>query len=233
MSYAMMIKENISKYPDLKIIDAHKLYKEKFSDISEQAYYKTFSRMVKAGELNRVTKGIYCVPKKGRFGVMVSSEKDIFEYYLGSKNNKGMIIGYRMYNKYRLTTQVSKNVEIYSRVILQKKKNIKNITINRVNIQFNTTTIKLIELLEVLQNYRKIEDLNYANLIKFIEDSVKYYNDRILDKLIRVIDYKKSTLASLKSVLDYYGKKNTINKYLNRISKYNVLRMEELNEITS
>jgi len=51
VSYAMMIKENIRKYPELKIIDAHKLYKEKFNNISEQAFYQTFSRMVKAGEI--------------------------------------------------------------------------------------------------------------------------------------------------------------------------------------
>jgi len=232
MSYAMMVKDNIRKYPELKIIDAHKLYKEKFNSISEQAFYQTFSRMVKSGEIKRLTKGVYCVPKKGRFGVVISSEKNILEYYLGSKNNRGAVVGYRMYNKHRLTTQVSKAVEIYSNVTLQEKKNIKNITINRVNIRFDRSTTRLIELLEVLQNHKKIEDLNYANLIKFIEDSVQYYNNRVLDKLIRVIGYKKSTLASLKNILDYYGRENTISEYLNEISNYNALKMEELNEIT-
>jgi len=70
-------------------------------------------------------------------------------------------------------------------------------------------------------------------LIKFIEDSVQYYNNRVLDKLIRVIGYKKSTLASLKNILDYYGRENIINEYLNGTSNYNALRMEELNELTS
>ena len=231
MSYAMMVRGNVRKYPELKIIDAHKLYKEKFNSISEKAFYQTFSRMVKTGEIKRLTKGIYCIPKKGRFGVLISSEKNIFEYYLGSKNSKGVVIGYRMYNKYKLTTQVSKTVEIYSNVTLQEKKNIKNIRIYRVNIRFDVSTIHLIELLEVLENYRKIEDLNYVNLIQYIENSVQYYNERVLDKLIRVIGYKKSTLASFKNILDYYGRENTINEYLNETSNYNALRMEELNEI--
>ena len=118
MSYAMMIRENVGKYPELKIIDAHKLYKEKFNTISEKAFYKTFSRMAKAGEIKRIAKGIYCIPKKGKFGVTISGEKDILEYYLGSKNSKGVVVGYRMYNKYKLTTQVSKDIEIYSNVTL-------------------------------------------------------------------------------------------------------------------
>jgi len=232
MSYAIMIKENIREYSELKIIDAHKLYKEKFNNISEQAFYQTFSRMVKAGEIKRLTKGVYCVPKKSRFGMLVSGENNILEYYLGPKNNKGVVVGYRMYNKYKLTTQVSKSVEIYSNATLQEKKKIKNVTINRANIPFDIYTIQLIELLEVLQNYRKIEDINYINLIKFIENSIQYYNKRVLDKLMRVIGYKKSTLASLKNVLDYYGRANTINEYLNETSSYKSLRMEELNDIT-
>jgi len=233
MSYAMMIKDNIRKYPELKIIDAHKLYKEKFNNISEQAFYQTFSRMVKAGEIKRLTKGVYCVPKKGRFGVAISSEKNILEYYLGSKNSNGVVVGYRMYNKYRLTTQVSKSVEIYSNATLQEKKNIKNITINRVNIRFDMSTIQLIELLEVLQNYNKIEDLNKASFVNFIKTAIQYYDKRILEKLVSVIGYKKSTLDSLKNVLNYFEVENTIDEYLSGVSKYNSLRMEDLYEFIS
>lgn len=229
----MMVREDVRKHPELKIIDAHKLYKEKFNSISERAFYQTFSRMVKAGEIKRLTKGVYCIPKKGRFGVVISSEKNILEYYLGSKNSKGVVVGYRMYNKYKLTTQVSKSVEIYSNATLQEKKNIKNISINKVNTRFDESTIRLIELLEVLQNYKKIEDLNQSSLIKFIENRVQYYEKRILDRLVKAVGYKKSTLASLKNTLDYYGRENTINEYLNETSNYNALRMEELNEITS
>src|SRR6056297_1153600 len=156
MSYAMMIKENIRKYPELKIIDAHKLYKEKFKSISEQAFYKILSRMLKEGEIKRISKGIYCIPKNGRFGIVISGESNIIEYYLGSKRNQGIVIGYRMYNKYKLTTQVSKGVEIYSNILSQDKKKIQNVVIYKVNIRFDESTVRLIELLEVLQNYNKI-----------------------------------------------------------------------------
>lgn len=233
MSYAAMVMNNVKEYPELKIIDAHKLYQEKFNDVSEQAFYQTFSRMVKTGEIKRLTKGIYCIPKKGRFGDTVSSEKNILEHYLGSNHNRGVVVGYRMYNKYKLTTQVSKRVEIYSNMTLQENRHILNVFIRKANIRFDKPTIRLIELLEVLQNYKKIEDLNYASMIKFVEASIEFYDKKVLDKLVRVIGYKKSTLASLKNVLDYYGTENEIDEYLNGTSKYNALRMEELNEIAS
>ena len=233
MSYAMMIKENIRKYPELKIIDAHKLYKEKFNSISEQAFYKILSRMLKEGEIKRISKGIYCIPKNGRFGIVISGESNIIEYYLGSKRNQGIVIGYRMYNKYKLTTQVSKGVEIYSNILSQDKKKIQNVVIYKVNIRFDESTVRLIELLEVLQNYNKIEDLNKENLVNFIKTSIQYYDKKILEKVVNFIGYKKSTLDSLKNVLNYFEVENTIDEYLSGVSKYNSLRMEDLYEFIS
>ena len=101
--------------------------------------------------------------------------------------SKGVIIGYRLYNKYRLTTQISKNIEIYSNVNSQTTKQINNIIVHRINLKFNEPTIRLIELLEVLENYTKIEDLNTNNLIRFIKNFVKFYDEKILNKLIESI----------------------------------------------
>lgn len=228
MSYSSRIMKSINEYPELTIIDAQKLYKEKFSDVSEQAFYKTISRMSKNEDIERVSKAIYCKPRRGRFGKITSSEKNILEHYLGINKNKGIVIGYQMYNSKGLTTQVSKNIELYSNITFQEKKQIKNVIIYKTNIRFDISTIKMIELLEVLQNYRNIEDLNFIGLKKFIEDSVKYYDEKIIQKLIKAIGYKKHTLASLKNILDFFNVENKIDSYLNGTSRYNAIIMEEL-----
>jgi len=106
MSYTNTITKHIRKYPVLKIIDASMLYKEKFRDIFEQAYYQVLSRMTKSGELLRLSRSVYCIPKNSRFGTIPPSEENILELNLGLKMNKGVVIGYRLYNKYRLTTQI-------------------------------------------------------------------------------------------------------------------------------
>jgi hypothetical protein len=225
-----MVMENVRQYPELKLIDAQKVYKEKFEGIPETIFYKALSRLAKNGEIERITKGIYCKPKKGRFGITISNEKDILEYFLGK--NKGVVIGYRLFNKYKLTTQVSKNIELYSSVIIQKKRNIRNVAIKKANLRFNITTIRMVELLEILQEYKNIEDLNTNSFIKFIEETIKYYDEKIVVKIIKSIGYKKGTLASLRNILEFFNLENNIDKYLNGISKYNAINMGVLYETT-
>lgn len=232
MSYSSLIMESVEKYPELKIIDAQKVYKEKFSAIPEQAFYQTVSRMAKSGEIIRITKGIYCKPRISRFGTIISTENNILEYYLGRNQNEGVVVGYRMYNKYGLTTQISKGVELYSNIVLQEKRQIRNVLILKADLKYDAAAKRMIELLEVLENYKKIEDLNRSNLKEFIKISVEYYEEKILKKILKEIGYKKSTLASLKSVLDSFSIKNTIDNYLNGTSKYDILKMEELYETT-
>jgi len=233
MSYSSRIIESINEYPELTIIDAQKLYKEKFNDVSEQAFYKTISRMSKNEDIERISKGIYCKPRRGRFGTTISSEKNILDHYLGINKNRGVVIGYQMYNNKGITTQVSKTIELYSNATFQEKKQIRNVIIYKANIRFDISTIKMVELLEVLQNYRNIEDLNLIGLKKFIEDSIKYYDEKTIQKLIRSIGYKKHTLASLKNILDFFKLENNMDNYLNVTSRYNALRMEELYGATS
>lgn len=233
MSHSNKILARLNRYSELDIIDAQRLYQEKFNDISEQAFFKTLSRLAKDGEIQRLTKGIYCKPKKGRFGIIGSNEKNILEYYVGTNKNKGVVVGYQMYNKYGLTTQVSKIIEVYSNVTLQEKRKIKNVSIYKANLKFDASTKKMIELLEVLENYHSIEDLSSKSMLKFITDARSYYNEKTLEKLLKTIGYKKSTLASLRNLLDELNIENTVDQYLNGTSKYKALRLEDLYEAAS
>ena len=233
MSYSAVIMKTVKNYPVLEIIDAQKLYNDKFKGISELAYYQAFSRMTKNGDIARLTKGIYCVPKKGRFGMSVSNENNILEYCLGKNMSRGVVVGYRMYNKYRLTTQISKSVEVYSNVVSQEIRKIDNVVIHRSNLRFDKPTVKTIELLELLQNYKRIEDLNAKRFIDFIRENILYYDEKTLKRVIDKIGYKKSTLASLKNVLDYYDITNSVDEYLSGTSKYEAIKLEEWNESTS
>lgn len=233
MSYSNRVIESINQYPELKIIDAQQIYNRKFKGLSEQAFYKAISRMAKSGAIERLTKGIYYKPKKGRFGNIAASDKHILECYLGENMKNGVVVGYHMYNKYGLTTQVAKVIEIYSNSIYQEKRQIKNVEIKKANLRFDTQTTKMIELLDFIENFNRIEELNREKAIVFIENVVTYYNEKTLERLIRIIGYKKSTLASLKNILDYFNISNRVEEYLNGTSKYKAIRMEELYESAS
>lgn len=109
-SNSKLIKASIEKYQELQIIDSEEVYHKMFHSLSKQSFYKVLSRMSASNELIRLSKGLYYIPKKTRFGLVFVNENNIIEYYIN--NSKGLVVGYKMYNKYMLTTQISKKVKI-------------------------------------------------------------------------------------------------------------------------
>ncbi len=230
MNYTTVITKEIEKNYKKDIFIASKLYKNKFSYIPEPTFFKVLSRLEKGGMIKRVSKGIYCMTAQGRFGEIGASEKNISQYFLGKNKNKGVLIGYKMFTKYGMTTQIPKNVEMVSVVPEMEKTTIFNMKIQRINIKLDQSTIKMIELLEVLQNYTKIEELNYKKLVRFLGESVRYYNETDVIRILSSIKYKKSTIASLVKVLRYYRISTELSSYLKGTSKYKTIDIEGLYE---
>lgn len=220
MNYTKIVKEVIKKYAETELIYANQLFLNELSNIPEYTYYKILERMVKNKELARIAKGLYVIPKQTEFGIITYNEQKILNYYL--ENNNGLYKGYYLFNHLGLTTQISKNIELYSTNLNQETKRINNIRIQKINIELNEENKSLIELLEVLENYNKIEDLNQKKFFSYIKGSVKFYNESNLKNILRNEKYKKSTLAFLEVILNKYNVKNTLNLYLNRTSKYKI-----------
>jgi hypothetical protein len=55
-------------------------------------------------------------------------------------------------------------------------------------------------------------------------------SDETFRKVISTINYKKSTIAFLQEILNFYGKENNLNMYLSNLSEYKYPKMEELYE---
>ncbi len=231
LSYALEVSNFIMNYPTLNLLDSRKIYNDKFSYMGEEVFYKIISRLCGSKKIIRLSKGIYCVPKETKFGMMISNETDILNYYLGSRKNKGVIVGYRLYNKYKITTQMSKNIEIFSNVLYENSKKVANVTIKKIDTGLNDYDIKLIELLDIIENYKSIENINYRTFIETIKYLSKFYNEKSLKKIIKNIKIKKGTLASLKVILDYYNIDNSVDLYLKKTSKYHLIDLEGIYEL--
>ena len=233
MKYTQTISKEIMRYTTKEIIVANILYKEKFKYVSEPTFYKVLSRLEFNGTLKRISKGIYCKPEEGKFQKIVANEKNIIDYYIGKYGNKGVFSGYRLFSKYELTTQVVKNIELLSTISNNEKTTIKNISIKKINLKLNQSTIKMIEFLEILQNYMKIEELNYKKLSEYIEIAANNYNEAMVIKILKSMKYKKSTIASLVNVLNFYKIETELNEYLNGTSKYKAIEMEKIHAVAS
>ncbi len=221
-----IISRYLEKNPEKTIFIARELYLKKFSEMTEASFLKTMERMNQMGKLIRLSRGVYCKPRQTRFGAVPAGEYEITAYFIGDNNRYGFETGYRLYNKYRLTTQISKQIEIYTQKSHVTQGKIKNIRLNKLTSFYQPEMLPTIELLEILENYQKIEDFNQRNFIAYCNKIVKNFDENIFARIYDQMGYKKRTIAFLKEILDAYGIRNTLKQYLNATSKYNIPQWE-------
>ena len=175
---------------------------------SRQAIFKTLERMVKRGELKRIEKGLYYIPKKSIFGELPLSTKEFIQkyLYLGGKRI-GYITGINLFNKYGLTTQLSNTIEIATN-IRKNPREFDGIKINFIQNKAPITekNIKYLEILDILKNIKNIPDsdrkesyelikkeilkLAYEEIVTLLELAEKYYTVMVLALLWSMVEEK-------------------------------------------
>ena len=215
-SQAKAIEEFISRQPENKILTANQVYSQLPESFSEQAFYQTRTRL---------TKGLYYRPRRSRFGVVPLGEQTIIDHY--TENGQGMVIGYRLYHQHGLTTQISKNVELLSNVLQENKKTVGNAKVSRLDLNFDDAICNAIATLEILQNYRNIEDINRQQMAEYMKKFALNYSEEAILTVLSHRNYKKSTIAFLVAFLGFWNTKHTLQQYLSRLSTYAIPQMEE------
>ena len=227
-----MTKENIVRVllenvPENQLIFVNQYYQENFStELSESTYYRVIAKLTTEKFLCRIAKGIYYRPKISKYGLVPPSQSSIIDIF--TKNNSGMVVGYPLYNRLNLTTQISKNIEVYSSILSQKSMTIQNITVLYYDLTFTDEVIKTVQILDVLEHFNKIQDLNYHAFISYCKSFSTSYSDEIFYAVDKVFSYTKNTKSFLKSVLDYYGVPNTLNESLASLSNYTHPKTEDI-----
>lgn len=224
-SQARAIAEFIFRQPENKILTAKQVYKQLPEHFSEQAFYQTLTRLTQKGMLCHLTKGLYYRPRCSRFGVVPLGEQAIVEHY--TAGGQGMVVGYRLYYQLGLTTQISKNVDILSNVLQENKKTVSNVKVSRLDLNFDATICNAIATLEILQNYRNIEDINHRQMAEYMRKFALNYSEDAIRTVLGHRKYKKATIAFLAAFLGYWNTKHTLQQYLSRLSTYAVPQMEE------
>lgn len=218
---AKKVKELFLKQPVNTIFYAAQLYNEIATSVSEQNYYKILERMKKDKSVINIGKGLYYVPSKTKYGYKVLSEAEIIEQIVG--NNSYYEIGYGLYNKKKLTTQIPKQRIFFVSNIKGNQLKIKNIIFYKKTLNYEDIRIKKnFEMLEILQNFQEIQDINYAYFHEFLKKYLEKFDEEALDCLLAQETYKKSTLAFLKEILNKNNIQNNIDKHLSSLSKYKI-----------
>ena len=223
------IETIIKEYPENALIFASRIFQEKLSnEMNEAAYYQMLSRMCKDGSITRIAKGIYCRPKASKFGTIPPSENEIVRSF--TENDQGVVVGYSLYNAMKLTTQVPKRVSVYSSLIEEQHRQIGNIVLHQCNMKFDPEVCSVVRMMDVLQHYMEIQELEQKQFLKICSEFSEQYSDSTANYVLTRLHYPKHTIAFLREVLDYHGRTHTLDRYLSSLSDYKIPRMEALYE---
>ena len=222
-----MVLAAFQKKPENTLIMTGQLYREKFATMmSEVAFAQIISRLCRNGEIERVSKGIYCRPKKTRFGMVLPSEREIVDLFTTGSN--GVLVGYGLYNSLGVTTQISKRQTVYSSLAEEQLKQIGNVTIRKYELEYTPEVKSVIQLMELLHHYKEIQDVNIKAMIRSTEKLSREYREDAFEAVQKTIGYPKWTIAFLREVLNYHHISNNLGRYLSALSNYPIPRMEEL-----
>ena len=94
-------------------------------------------------------------------------EELLLNYFFGENNDNGLFIGYRLYNKYMVSAYQTDRIELYSNVLKSRTCEVGNICVKRPGVQLDFENARVIEALEIMQNYYNIEQLNKLKFCAF------------------------------------------------------------------
>lgn len=119
MTSVQIITRTMEQFSENELIFSSKLYAEQLSEaVSEESYYQTLGRMCKTGTLCRIAKGTYYRPKTSKYGIVPPSQNEIIAAL--TEHDRGVVVGYSLYNRLKLTTQIPQKVEVFSSQIEQQ-----------------------------------------------------------------------------------------------------------------
>lgn len=220
-----IILSEFNRLPENTLIQASKLYREKLSDqMEEAAYYQMLGRLCKSGELARVSRGIYCKPKASKYGTVLPSDREVVRTF--TENRQGVVVGYSLYNSLKLTTQISKNIHIYSSLPEEQQKQIGSVIVRRYDMDYSSPVCSTIQMMEVLSHYSEIQELNHDQFQKMCVNFAGEYSDKTAEYVFRHIRYPKRSIAFLREILNARQKSNNLGKYLSALSVYHIPKTE-------
>ena len=107
-NYVNQIEQAIKEMPCNKLFEASELYKTSLCCIPEMTFYKNIERKTKKGEIRHLAKGLYYKPKESILGKIPITTEEIIRHY--TEENSGITVGYQLYNRERITTQIGRRI---------------------------------------------------------------------------------------------------------------------------
>lgn len=172
---------------------------------------KALERLQKKGEIKKVYKGVFYIPRKTIFGELGPDNNGILERYLFEDGKRiAYETGYSLYNRLGLTTQMAFKLKVATRR--------KRIKINRGSLQVSSVksyvdvseqNYQLLGYLDALKDIRRIPDCSTTNAIKRMNWLIKDLNIKQQNELVSLAFFYPARVKSLLGAILEYLKSPT------------------------
>jgi predicted transcriptional regulator of viral defense system len=174
-------------------------------DTEYSAAASAISRLVGAGILGRVSKGLFYRPKMTVFGIAKPKEEDLLKEYLFKNGQRiAYITGINLYNKMGLTTQVP------AQIFVATKSRRSAVTLGNITIRptksyavITNDNFPLLGILDAIKDFNDIPDKNTRSAIQVLTSRIKNLSSQELIELIRYAEkYPPRVSAFLGALLE-------------------------------
>jgi len=205
MNISKQISRQIERMKDGNIFNYASF--SEFNNNRIGAVVKAMSRLEKSGRIKRLSKGRYLKPEKSIFGVLPPSESEIIKSFTIENNKRiGYLTGNIIYNSLGLTSQISNTIEIAT----NKQRSIKQIGSTKIkfrkiksNISITEKNIAFLQILDVINNIKKIPGIEPSTVVAFLKQIFKNYNTKDLITITELAqNYPALTRALLGAILE-------------------------------
>lgn len=193
MNYTKLIRK-YCKNNSGAIFDVSKLKDTEFAEVPYKTLLKILNRLEEEGLLSTISKGVYFIGEKP------ADEELIFDEYID--DGKGMFVGYQLFNDAGISDYVDCKIEIYTNNIKAKQKSVGRYLLKRVDLEFDDDIVDLVALLEIIDIGYSMRDCDFMAYKKTVDILLQSYSDSSLEKIVKAIHYKYSTIKQLNELLE-------------------------------
>jgi hypothetical protein len=202
MKVAEQIREQIKKIPKSEPFGYDAL------DIAPEDFFtaaKALERLVKKGEIKKVSKGVFYKPEMSIFGAMPPNYDSILKNYL-YKNNKrvGYVTGDVLYNALHLSTQMAFRTKIATNRSLKKIEIswLKTYAV-KAYVEVTEENYQLLGILDVLKDIKKIADTSTKDAIRILVPQIRVLAKEEIENLIQfALQYPPRVRALLGAIIE-------------------------------
>lgn len=226
MKSSDLIRNKINKLPEGYVFT----YSDFSNEVkSENALKLTLFRLVRAGKIERLSKGRFYKPKQGIIGKLNPDEYEVVKDLLKLNNRViGYITGLGVFNSLGLTTQMSSIIQIGSNI--DKKQIQRGKYIIKYIRQWNKITTDNINLLQLLDCIRFIKSIPDTTIDQSYKRLI-YLLGELSEKEIRVLTslaskYPPATRSLVGSILEKLNYSSLSDKLLNSLNPSTYFKLE-------